>query len=276
MSRSSEKGTRIDVLISNDVYEAVQRLAIQSGAKTHHISKKVETSPTIAKLVSIGLKALDGKLPDNIDDISDKLPDTFLNSLPDKNEIVSDMIVEVSDKVMKAVDESFNKEWVKLKNTIWLERERVNILIRELTAKGVIESNVELEPVPDKTSNISDAISDTISTKDVMISDKDTILSDAISDRENIPSDDLNNSDPVAEDVSIIPEGTDIENHSPQKESLPNFYSFAGFHNFLGLTRPDKRNKANGDTAIIAAKEKGYGNWAMDTSSYKFTKTIEG
>ncbi len=269
MSRSSEKGTRIDVLISNDVYEAVQRLAIQSGAKTHHISKKVETSPTIAKLVSIGLKALDGKLPDSIDDISDKLPDTLLNSLPDKNEIVSDMIVEVSDKVIKAVDESFNREWVELKNTIWLEQERVNILIRELTSKGVIDSPAQSEPLPDKTNNISDTLSDMLSVKNVMISDKVSLVTDMLSDTKNIPSDDSSSSESVSEDMRIPPSEL-IEQVSGE---IPQTFSFGDFHDWLNIPRT-KRNKANGDIAIGIARENGRGEWIMNTTSYKFYTNI--
>jgi hypothetical protein len=252
MSRTSEKGTRVDVMFTNDMYEAIQQVAIKEGAKTHHISKKVEVSPTIARLVGLGLEALQGRLPNK--DEEDNLPDKL-----------SDII---TDKVAR---ESFDVEWEQMKIDLLVERERIDILKQELMSKGIIDSSPH-QPLPDKTNNLPD----NLSVKNVMISDREVNVSVSLSDTQNIPSDDLSNSDPVAEDVSIIQGGTDIENHSPQKESLPTFYSFADFHNFLGLTRPDKRNKANGDIAIVAAEEKGYGNWVMNTSSYKFTKTIEG
>jgi hypothetical protein len=268
MGRSSDSVTRVDIRFSNQMYDEIQQIAIKDGAKTHHISQKVEVSPTIVKLVQFALDTLAGRIPDSIDDVSDSLPDTSLNSLPDKQAAVSDIIAEVSDRVAKAVDESFNKEWVELKNTLWLDRERVNILVRELTSKGVIDSDGSSAPtqsqlLPDK----NNVVPDNLSVKDAMISDKVDSLPDSLSDNKNIPSDDSSNSESIAEDVLI----TQADATEQVNGEIPQSYSFTEFHSLLGIPTP-ARTKANGDIAITIARDKGLGDWEMNSTSRKFTK----
>jgi hypothetical protein len=213
MGRSSEKGTRVDVMFSNDVYEAIQQLAIHDGAKTHHISKKVEVSPTIAKLVRLGLDALEGKLPDNSSELSDKLTDKPSN-------ILSDNLSDTPDK-------------------------RIEIIVdRRLTELGLFpDLPIEDIPVPHLLPDKNGNVPDNLSVKDVMISDKVDLLPDSLSDTKNIPSDDSSNSESIAED-----------------------------HNLLGIPTPANKTKANGDIAVTIAKDRGLGDWEMNSTSRKFTK----
>jgi hypothetical protein len=302
MGRSGESVTRLDIRFPNEMYEKLQQLAVKDGARTHHISQKVEVSPTIIKLVQLGLDTLKGKLPDSERDV----PDILSDDIPDRESTLSAIVAEVSGKVLESLETAIapvkermeyldglsNAAWVELKNDLWLERERMNILIRELTAKSILDPSdtrsTASNQLPDTEPILSDilsanapsastnSLSGTLSDKnsnlpdrDVMISGKSDNLPDNEPDTKNIPSDDSSNSDLVAEDVQII-QTEAIEQISGV---TPQSFSFAGFHDWLGIPKPDKRNKANGAIAIATAKEKGFGDWTMDSSSFRFTKT---
>jgi ABC-type transporter Mla subunit MlaD len=302
MSRAGDSVTRVDIRFSNEMYEEIQQLAIKDGAKTHHISQKVEVSPTIVKLVQLGLDALNGKLPDSDGSIPDILPDT----LSGRKDTISDIVTIVSDKVTGDFIQSIS-----------IERERIDVLLRKLTAKGIIDpidiptdnlsqlpDNIEslsdtlsgkddiisdidsnlsvnlsdinnlvsdnVETVPDYLSDNGENLTSLLSGKDEMISDKEP---DKPNDAENIPSDDSSNSESVAEDTSLLKRRL-LQTQSEQVSGEnPQSFSFVGFHDWLELEQPGKRNKVNGDLAIATAKEKGLGVWKMDSKSYKFTKT---
>jgi hypothetical protein len=49
---------RVTLYLPDDLYLAVQRLAVEDGAKIHHISKNVTTAPTVVKLVELALETL--------------------------------------------------------------------------------------------------------------------------------------------------------------------------------------------------------------------------
>jgi hypothetical protein len=312
MSRASESITRVDVRFPNEIYDAVQQIAIKEGARTHHISQKVEVSPTIVKLVKLGLDALNGKLPDSDEIVSGILSD----NVPDRENTLSAIVAEVSGRVLQSLEAAIspikermeyldglsNTAWVELKNDLWLERERVNILLRELSGKGIINlvdppatepiqvsdtSEVLSDNIPDKASSKdsvladsndeipdkSEIVPDTLSVKDAILtddlSDNSGNLPDKSSDNKNIPSDDSSNSESIAEDAPII----QTEAIGQVSGEIPQSFSFERFHDLLKLPRPDKRNKANGDIAIAIAKEKGFGDWKMNSTSRTFTKT---
>lgn len=251
MGRSSDKGTRIDVLIRNDVFEAVQLLAVQSGARVHHISKKVETSPTIAKLVELGLDAVKGILPDSIGNVSDNLSGTLSSAVSDTNASVSG---KISDKAVEAIVDRRLKEL-------------------GLFPDYPASDNHPITPIESIFPFLSDkveSVPDTIPDKDVIISDKGALLSDNLPDTENIPSDDSSDVESVAEDVQVIPTDA-IEQVSG---GISASYSYSEFHKWLGIP-PSTPNKANGDIAITIAKDKGLGDWVMNSKSRKFTKLIQ-
>ncbi len=249
MGRSGESVTRLDIRFPNDMYEKLQQLAVKDGARTHHISQKVEVSPTVIKLVQFALDTLAGILPDNSENIPDSLSDILLNKLSDKTVSVSD----ISDKRVEGIVDRRLKE--------------LGLFPECQTSENPASISIEAiyPPLSDKLESVPDNLPD----NDVIISDNGALLPDSLPDTKNIPSDDSSNSESIAEDVQVIPTDA-IEQVSGD---IPSSFSFGEFHDWLGLTRT-ARNKVNGDTAIDFARSQGRGNWAM-SKSYKFTIQTE-
>jgi hypothetical protein len=240
MRRSGESVTRLDIRFPNEMYSQMQQIAINDGARTHHISQKVEVSPTVIKLVQLGLDALDGKLPDTCNNISGNLSDNSPITISDNNSNISD----ISDKRIEA------------------------IVDRRLAELGLFpdcqaDDNPTSDSVPDKGAVIPDNLPD----KGVILSDRVTSLPDSLSDTEKFPSDDSSNFESVAEVVQNTP--TDANEQVSGDNPQP--YSFAEFRKWLGLPKAD-RNKASGATAIDVARSQGKGEWVM-SKQFKFTKT---
>jgi hypothetical protein len=247
MSRSGESVTRLDIRFPNEMYNQMQQIAINDGARTHHISQKVEVSPTVIKLVQLGLNALNGKLPDTSGGVSGNLSDNSPITISDNNSNISD-ISDISDKRIEAI----------------VDRRLIELgLFPDCQA----DDNSTSGSVPDKVAIVSDTLPD----KDVMISDRVASLPDSISDTKNIPSGDSSNSEHVVNDVQIIPTDAIKQVSGEISES----YSFAKFHEWLELKQPDNRNTANGATAIEVARSQGKGEWVM-SRQFKFTKQQTG
>jgi hypothetical protein len=240
MSRSGESVTRLDIRFPNEMYDKLQQIAIKDGARTHHISQKVEVSPTVIKLVQFAFDTLAEMVSDNSENVPDRLPDMLLNMLSDKDINVPDRL---PDKVVEAIVDRRLKEL-------------------GLFPECQIEDEAIFPPLSDKHETVPDSLSD----EDIIVSDKDVSLSDKLSDAKNILSDDSSNSESIAEDVQVLPTDA-IEQASGE---ISEAYSFAKFHDWLGLTRV-ARNKANGDIAIDSARTQGRGEWVMD-KWHKFTK----
>jgi len=245
------------------MYEKLQQIAVKDGARTHHISQKVQISPTVIKLVQFALDNIDRMVSDSNGNISDNLSDIGINSLPDKANNLSD----ISDKRIEAI---------------------VDKRLAELGLLPICqtEDNSTDHSLPDKVENVPDSLSDNssdklsdkidevpdrLSDKDVIISDRVTLLSDSLSDTKNIPSNDPSNSAPIAEEVQIIP----TEAIDRVDEEVPESLSWGDFHKRLGLPTTGKPSKAKGDKAIAKAEEKGHGDWVMNSSNYQFTKSTK-
>ena len=251
MGRSGESVTRLDIRFPNEMYEKLQQIAVKDGARTHHISQKVEVSPTVIKLVQFAFDTLAGMVSDSSENIPDSLPDTFLDDLSDKNTSISDRL---SDKRVKGIVDRRLKE--------------LGLFPECPASENLPPTSIEAiyPPLSDKFKSIPDNLPDT----DVMISDKSALLPDNLPDTKNIPSDDSSNSESIAEVVQVIPTD-EIEQVSGE---ISESYSYSGFHKWLGIP-PSTPNKANGDIAIAIAKDKGLGDWKMNSKSRKFTKSAD-
>jgi hypothetical protein len=249
MGRSGESVTRLDIRFPNEMYEKLQQLAVKDGARTHHISQKVEVSPTVIKLVQFAFDTLAGMISDSNENIPDSLSDTLLHNLSDKAVNVSG----ISDKRVEGIVDRRLKE--------------LGLLPECPASENPASISIEAIPqsVPDKIESIPDNLPD----NDVIISDKSALIPDSLPDTENIPSDDSSNSESIAEDVQVIPTDA-IEQASGE---ISTSFSFADFHKWLGLPKAD-RNTANGNVAIEFAKDCGKGEWVM-SRQFKFTKQID-
>ena len=150
MGRVSESITRVDIRFSNEMYRKIQQIAVKDGAKTHHISQKVEVSPTIIKLVQLGLDALEGKLPDS----DEFVPDNVSDNLSARGDMVSDIVASVSDRLMQIIDD-------------------------RLIGYGLIEKG-QLETVSGTLPDTKASLPDTLSVNDDMISDIVASVSDRL------------------------------------------------------------------------------------------------
>jgi hypothetical protein len=56
MAKPQEKITKLDLRIPNELFAQIEAIAIEEGAKIHHISGKPTLSPTAIKLMEEGIK----------------------------------------------------------------------------------------------------------------------------------------------------------------------------------------------------------------------------
>lgn len=114
--KTRQSDSRIDVRFPDEIYEAIKSIAQKDGAKIHHRSGEIILTPTVVKLIRIGISHLsddyqislsDTYLSDNLtfrvvaieQELSDlkKLVITLFDRLPDKStDKKSDMISDRS------------------------------------------------------------------------------------------------------------------------------------------------------------------------------------
>jgi hypothetical protein len=129
--KTRQSDSRIDVRFPDEIYEAIKSIAQKDGAKIHHRSGEIILTPTVVKLIRIGISHLsddyqislsDTHLSDNLTSrvvaieqelsdlkklvttLSDRLPDSLTDKLSD---IVSDKLPSISNaKRAEAVEQS--------------------------------------------------------------------------------------------------------------------------------------------------------------------------
>ncbi len=221
MSRSSDSVTRVDVRFSAEMYAEIQQLAIDDGAKIHHISKKVEVSPTIVKLVQLGLDTLNGRIPDNRTEISDNdmlIPDT-----------IPDIIAQITDKLNQIVDNRLASARVlsvgDVKGLIDVQLIHYGLVSGKAIGANMIAEHpllAELIPnekksLPDKTKILADKVSGTIDS----MSDNNVKIADNVPDSTVLPSDGLTDSQ-MSERLGVRKQTVQRYRTGERKPSAPN------------------------------------------------------
>lgn len=145
-ARQESKVTRLDLRIPNDIYTQVEEIAKANNEPTHHITGNIILTPTLVKLIRLGIRSL-----------SDNYP--ALSDIPISSG-------QVSDNLLKRMD-SIEGELSALKK-----------LVAELSGNTVVAASV-----PDTISDVIETgtISDSVPAK---ISDDPEValLSDNLSD----------------------------------------------------------------------------------------------
>ena len=95
MAKESEKVTRIDVRIPNDIYEQIEKIAVETNQPVHHRSGKPVVTPIILNLINLGLEAV-SKEEFDLEVLTDKVS---ANNRIDLKQIEERVIETVSDKL---------------------------------------------------------------------------------------------------------------------------------------------------------------------------------
>jgi hypothetical protein len=149
-ARQESKVTRLDLRIPNDIYTQVEEIAKANNEPTHHITGNIILTPTLIKLIRLGIRSLSDNYP--------ALADIPISS------------GQVSDNLLKRM------------NTIEGELSALKKLVAELSGNTVVAASV-----PDtrsdilKTDTVSDSVPDKISDDPELALSSDN-LSDVVPD----------------------------------------------------------------------------------------------
>ena len=110
--RKDTKVTRLDLRIPNDIYAQVEEIAKANNAPSHHISGNIILSPTLLKLISLGIRSLSG----NYSELADITPN--ISQLSDTSSTRIDAIAGELAEVKKSLSELSDKLSVYMSDTI--------------------------------------------------------------------------------------------------------------------------------------------------------------
>jgi hypothetical protein len=146
-NRKDLKVTRLDLRIPNDIYSQVEEIAKANNEPSHHITGNIVLSPTLLKLISLGIRSLSGNYSG--------LADTPIN------------IVQVSDTLSPRVS-TIEEELAELKKVVAELSGKLSATLSD----DILTSDI----VPDKLSDNNNPLPD-------RVSDSDNTLSDSMTDK---------------------------------------------------------------------------------------------
>jgi hypothetical protein len=103
-ARQESKITRLDLRIPNDVYAQVEEIAKANNEPTHHITGNIILTPTLVKLIRLGIRSLSDHYPTlaNLATASEQVPDTLtprMNAVEGELSQLKKLVTELSDKI---------------------------------------------------------------------------------------------------------------------------------------------------------------------------------
>jgi hypothetical protein len=111
-ARQESKITRLDLRIPNDVYAQVEEIAKANNEPTHHITGNIILTPTLVKLIRLGIRSLSDNYPTLADlaTASEQVPDTLtprMNAVEGELSELKKLVTELSDKISDRLANTF-------------------------------------------------------------------------------------------------------------------------------------------------------------------------
>ena len=101
MARESEKITRVDVRIPNEIYRQIEAIAIETNQPLHHRSGKPVITPIILNLINLGLEAV-SQDDFNLESLASKVSVNYQINIA---EIEQKLLASLLDKLEELVEE---------------------------------------------------------------------------------------------------------------------------------------------------------------------------
>jgi hypothetical protein len=246
-ARQESKVTRLDLRIPNDIYAQVEEIAKANNEPTHHITGNIILTPTLVKLIRLGIRSLSDNYPALADlgTASEQRPDTLtprMNAVEGELSELKKLVTELSDKISSRLADTF------------------------IHSETPGEYHIQPDTLSDDaiiSDNVSDNMSDMIET-DIIVEDRSSNTPD------NRGSSLPDSKSDIAPDISET-----TENHTTQSSSSKSgTMSWTDFYRMIDEVLPQdlKRNKANSNCAISLAVEKGFDGWRYDSRVKNFIK----
>ena len=111
-ARQESKVTRLDLRIPNDIYAQVEEIAKANNEPTHHITGNIILTPTLVKLIRLGIRSLSDNYPALADlgTASEQRPDTLtprMNAVEGELSELKKLVTELSDKISSRLADTF-------------------------------------------------------------------------------------------------------------------------------------------------------------------------
>jgi hypothetical protein len=153
-ARQESKVTRLDLRIPNDIYAQVEEIAKANNEPTHHITGNIILTPTLVKLIRLGIRSLSDNYPAlaDIPISSGQVSDNLLKRL--------DLIEGELTALKKLVAELSNNPVVAT-----LVPDTISDVIKADTISDLVPAKVSDDPeLALSSDNLSDMVPDTIET----------------------------------------------------------------------------------------------------------------
>lgn len=152
-SRQEAKVTRLDLRIPNDIYSQVEEIAKANNEPTHHITGNIILTPTLVKLIRLGIRSLSDNYPSLLDipTFSERVPDTLtprMDTNAHRLTVVEEELSELKKLVISLSDNISGMSSDKLVNIISTpDTTRVEVIKSDILSDTMSDIIVSLEEV---------------------------------------------------------------------------------------------------------------------------------